>query len=67
MLLSVGIHILLNPNLSNQYTDYAHQMLVCFVKHYSELFGSDQVVYNDSWIRRCQKSWLTRPHFRISI
>ena len=34
-------------------------------------FGSDQVVYNDSWIgplgRICQKSWLTRPHFRISI
>ena len=46
MLLSVGIRILLNPNLTNQYTDYAHQLFVCFVKHYSELFGSHQVVYN---------------------
>ena len=46
MLLSVGIHMLLNRNLCDHYADYAHQLLVSFVQHYSQLFGTNQVVYN---------------------
>ena len=46
MLLSIGIHMLLNRNLCEHYADYAHQLLVSFVQHYSQLFGTNQVVCN---------------------
>ena len=46
MLLSIGIHMLLNRNLCEHYAVYAHQLLVSFVQYYSQLFGTNQVVYN---------------------
>jgi len=47
LLLSVGIHLLLNNHFNiPEYIDYAEQLLVSFVKHYAELYGSNMVVYN---------------------
>ena len=48
MLLYAGIFILLDPHLSgsSSYVDYAEQLLVLFVKHYSEVYGSDMLVFN---------------------
>ena len=46
LLLSVSIHILLNPYLAQQYNDYCKILLKSFVQHYSQLYGSENVVYN---------------------
>ena len=46
MLLSVGIHILVNPTLYHDFNDQANELLVSFVKHYAALFGSGEIVYN---------------------
>ncbi|KAJ8018126.1 hypothetical protein HOLleu_44057 [Holothuria leucospilota] len=46
LLLSVGVHILLSPFLCMDYSDYANQLLILFVKHFAELYGKDQLVYN---------------------
>jgi len=47
MLLYVGVFILLDKHLSNscKYINYAEELLVMFVKHYSDLYGSDMVVF----------------------
>lgn len=44
--LSVGISILVSPSYCQEYCDYAHNLLVLFVDHYSNLYGKEQVVYN---------------------
>lgn len=46
MLLSVAIHVLANPSLCIEYNEYSHQLLVKFVKHFAQLYGSERVVYN---------------------
>lgn len=46
MLLFVGISVLVSPSLCQEYCDYAHDLLVLFVNHYSKLYGKDMVVYN---------------------
>lgn len=46
LLLSVGVGILLNPELSKSYSDFSHNILVSFVKHFGELYGSGKMSYN---------------------
>jgi hypothetical protein len=46
MLLSVGIFLLLDVSSSPQHIDYAEELIVLFVKHYSDLYGANMVVYN---------------------
>lgn len=46
LLLSVGVSILLNPVLCKSLTDCAHQLLVHFVQHFSQIYGTNQVAYN---------------------
>jgi hypothetical protein len=46
MLLSVGIFILLDKTSSVADIDYAQNLLILFVKHFSDLYGADMVVYN---------------------
>ncbi|KAJ8018857.1 hypothetical protein HOLleu_42927 [Holothuria leucospilota] len=46
MLLSVGIRILLSPALCESHVGYAQELLVSFVKHWGDLYGQDQLVYN---------------------
>ena len=46
LLLSVGIHILANPCLCHEMGDFANDLLVMFVQHFSQLYGADMLVYN---------------------
>ena len=46
MLLSVGLHILLNSHLVEQYSDYSYQLLKAFVQHIGQIYGSNNLVYN---------------------
>lgn len=46
MLLSVAIRILINEKLCKKHSNYAKELLVTFVKHFYELYGYDQAVYN---------------------
>lgn len=46
LLLSVGVYLLLDVDSDAAFIDYAEELLVAFVKHYSDLYGSDMVVYN---------------------
>lgn len=46
MLFNVGIQLLVNPSLCEQYCEYAHELLVAFVEHFSALYGDNMVVYN---------------------
>ena len=46
MLLSSAIRILAHPCLCYEFADFAKTLLVQFVEHFAELYGSDQVVYN---------------------
>jgi hypothetical protein len=46
MLLSVAMFVLLSKSSSDSEIDYAHDLLVLFVQHFSGLYGSDMVVYN---------------------
>ena len=46
LLLHVAIYILVSPVLCHQYCNYAEELLVHFVTHYSDLYGKDNVVYN---------------------
>lgn len=45
-LLSVAIFILSSPTLCIGLNDVAHSLLMSFVKHFSELYGSEFVSYN---------------------
>ena len=46
LLLSVGIYLLLNTRSDGSFVDYAEELLVAFVNHYSALYGSNMLVYN---------------------
>jgi hypothetical protein len=46
LLLSVGVYLLLNESSDTDFINYAEELLIAFVKHYSDLYGSDMVVYN---------------------
>lgn len=46
LLLSVGLHILLNNTLSRMYNQYAHDVLVGFVTHFCQIYGEESAVYN---------------------
>jgi hypothetical protein len=46
MLLSVGMFILLDKHSSAADIDYAEELLVLFVQHFSSLYGSNMMVYN---------------------
>lgn len=46
LLLSVGMHILLNERLSIEYNQYAHDLLQTFVTHFYQVYGDDMAVYN---------------------
>jgi hypothetical protein len=46
LMLSVGIHILLNESLGSSYNGYTHELLVAFVKHFCEMYGDENAVYN---------------------
>lgn len=45
-MLSVGIHLLLNESLGTTYNGYVHELLVAFVKHFCEMYGDENAVYN---------------------
>jgi hypothetical protein len=46
MLLSVSMHILLSPSLSQDYSEYAGELLRAFVKNFGEIYGLHLVSYN---------------------
>ncbi len=46
LMFHVAIHLLSNPRYHEDYCDYAQELLVNFVEHYSEIYGADQVLYN---------------------
>ena len=46
MLLSVGKSILLSEYLYNEYVDYAHNLLLLFVKHVGDIYGREVITYN---------------------
>ena len=46
MLFSVAMFLLLSPSHCERYADYASQLLVLFVKQFSDIYGTDMVVYN---------------------
>lgn len=46
LMLSAGIHILLNDSLGTVYNGYDHELLVAFVKHFCDMFGNENAVYN---------------------
>ena len=46
LLLSCGIHILANPTLFRMHNSVAQELLVKFVKHFSNLYGEEMLVYN---------------------
>ena len=46
MLLFVGMFVLLDKLSSQADIEYARELLVMFVQHYSDLYGSNMIVYN---------------------
>ena len=44
--LSVAMRLLLSPKLAADYSDYCGKLLLCFVKSFSQLHGTEEVVYN---------------------
>ena len=46
MVLCVAVHILLNETLCQNFSGYAHDLLVVFVKHFYQIYGNDMAVYN---------------------
>ena len=46
LLLSVGIHILINSRLTEDCTEYANALLTSFVQHFGELYGKKYISYN---------------------
>jgi len=46
LLLSVAVSILVNPVLCLQYSDFSNKLLVLFVEHFGQLYGTDRISYN---------------------
>ena len=46
LVLSVALSILVSPRLTDEFSDYAHKLLVYFVSKSAELYGNDFLVYN---------------------
>ena len=46
LLFSVDIRILTDPHQCMTMCEFARRLLTAFVNHYSQLFGSNSVVYN---------------------
>ncbi|XP_076820738.1 uncharacterized protein LOC143466046 [Clavelina lepadiformis] len=46
MLLHVSITILCSPTLCFNFCNYAGELLLVFIEHMSNLYGSDQIIYN---------------------
>ena len=46
LLFFVGVRILLDKNMCKTYNSYVKEILQSFVKHFSEIYGSNMVVYN---------------------
>lgn len=46
LLISVGIHLLSHPGLTEEYLEYAHALLVSFVQHFGQLYGTKFLSYN---------------------
>ena len=46
LLLSVSITILLSDELCLKFVDYSRELLILFVKHFSDIYGMEYVTYN---------------------
>ncbi len=46
LLFSVGMFLLLSPGLSASMIEFANKVLLSFVRHYSGVYGTDEVVFN---------------------
>lgn len=46
MLFSVGMCLLLTPGISDGMVDLAYKMLISFVRHFGELYGTNEIVFN---------------------
>lgn len=46
MLLSVAISIFVNPSVCHDMCDYGHSLLLLFVEHFGQLYGTDKISYN---------------------
>ena len=46
MLLFTGIFILTSPTLCGEYSEFAQDILVSFVQHFSQIYGPEMLVYN---------------------
>ncbi len=46
LILTIAMHILLNPGLCQMYSEYAQKIFVLFVEQVGSVYGRDQYVYN---------------------
>ncbi|XP_049332101.1 uncharacterized protein LOC125799437 isoform X1 [Astyanax mexicanus] len=46
MLFSVAMFLLLTPDISEEKLCFAGNILVCFVRHFGELYGKEEIVFN---------------------
>ncbi|XP_076313124.1 uncharacterized protein LOC143226245 [Tachypleus tridentatus] len=46
VLLSVSMYILTSPRLCTHYVDYVRELLVFFVREYTQIYGHQEVIYN---------------------
>ncbi|CAG2242365.1 unnamed protein product [Mytilus edulis] len=67
MLLSVSMHILLNSYLVTQYSEYCDQLLKTFVKHFSQLYGNDTIVFNVHGLTHLANDAKTSDHWIIFL
>ena len=45
MLFSVAMYLYLSPGLSDQMVEFAHRLMISFVKHFGQLYGRDEIVF----------------------
>lgn len=46
LLLSVAMRIYLSKDLCSRYAEYAHELMLLFIEHASQLYGNEVVTYN---------------------